>query len=368
MSWFTIEPRDPLMVRDGRPFGLDTEGARSQDFPPPSVTAGMVRSRIGFAKGQDGTFGLSPGQARAISVQGPLLLSLSGPSTEAPTLLLAAPRDCVLFPVEGREDQWERHRLAPQAVPGEPRPSSLPASLAAVVPVAEMPAAKAAAGPAFWTAKELESWLAAPAPSPDTLERSRTRPALVHERRIHVAIDPHTGTAEDGKLFQTDGLRFEQHVGPPFQVERLAVAIRCDDPALRPGLATLGGERRLSVLQPLASDPTWAAPSLGESRRARVVLLTPALFDSGAIPATIAGATVVAAAVGRPQVVSGWDMAVRGPKATRRMAPAGSVYWVELPANNAPSDWAKKVHFQSISDQEQDQRDGFGLAAVGVWA
>lgn len=51
MSWFLLEPRDPLMVRDGRPFGLDTDGARSLDFPPCSVTAGALRTRVGFAVG-----------------------------------------------------------------------------------------------------------------------------------------------------------------------------------------------------------------------------------------------------------------------------------------------------------------------------
>ena len=109
----------------------------------------------------------------------------------------------------------------------------------------------------------------------------------------------------------------------------------------------------------------WAPPALPQAR-ARVVLLTPALFAEGAVPQQIRGAQVVAAAVGRPQPISGWDMAARGPKPTRRMAPAGSVYWVDLTGQD-PAEWARRVHLKGICSDEQDSRDGFGLAAVGVW-
>lgn len=47
------------------------------------------------------------------------------------------------------------------------------------------------------------------------------------------------------------------------------------------------------------------------------------------------------------------------------MAPAGSVYWVEFDDNQAAKAWASAHHFKTISDNEQDQRDGFGLIAIG---
>jgi CRISPR-associated protein Cmr3 len=122
-------------------------------------------------------------------------------------------------------------------------------------------------------------------------------------------------------------------------------------------LSALEGER-----------PDWPAPNI--SARARVLLLTPALFAEGAVPGEIAGARVIAAAVGRPQTISGWDMAAGGPKPTRRMAPAGSVYWVDLSGMSEMrrSDWCAAVHFQSVCSDEQDNLDGFGLAVVGVSA
>ena len=77
---------------------------------------------------------------------------------------------------------------------------------------------------------------------------------------------------------------------------------------------------------------------------------------------------VVAAAVPRAQIVSGWDFAAGGPKASRRMAAAGSVYWVELPADLDAAAWLAKVWMKCIPNPKnpQDSRDGFGLCAVGV--
>ncbi|MCZ7627149.1 MAG: hypothetical protein M5R38_16520 [Candidatus Methylomirabilis sp.] len=42
-------------------------------------------------------------------------------------------------------------------------------------------------------------------------------------------------------------------------------------------------------------------------------------------------ARLVSAAVPRAQVISGWDLAQRRPKAALRAAPMGTVYWLEAP-------------------------------------
>jgi CRISPR-associated protein Cmr3 len=102
-----------------------------------------------------------------------------------------------------------------------------------------------------------------------------------------------------------------------------------------------------------------------EGSRLRVVLLTPAIFHNGSAPDKILGARVVASAVGRPEVSSGWDYKRKRPKSSRRMASARSVYWVDL--GDVPKrDWIERAWMQNISDDEQERRDGFGLAVVGV--
>ena len=129
----------------------------------------------------------------------------------------------------------------------------------------------------------------------------------------------------------------------------------------------LGGERRLSTLEPepetVDTDPMAMKVLLSKQNRLRVILLTPAIFTDGAVPKAILGAPVVAAAVGRPQVVSGWNYAKNAPKPTRRMAPAGSVYWVEPKDTEA---WVSRAWLACCSDAKQDRLDGFGLCVLGV--
>jgi CRISPR-associated protein Cmr3 len=71
--------------------------------------------------------------------------------------------------------------------------------------------------------------------------------------------------------------------------------------------------------------------------------------------------------VPRPETISGWDFETRRPKASRRLVSAGSVYWLELHGEpDARVGWAREVWMQNVSDEDQDKRDGFGLAVVGV--
>ena len=200
--------------------------------------------------------------------------------------------------------------------------------------------------------------------------------AFPRERRFHVSIDPATGSALDGHLFSVEGLRLVDEDGG--DASRYAIGFACEHPDLKPGIGTLGGERRISFVREADAS---SAPSFPEgrisadARRLRVVLLTPGLFELGFRPTSIAGARVVACAVGRPDVISGWSFEKpAGPKPARRMAPAGSVYWVELSDGANAEDWARRVWMTCISDlaprghgkADQDRRDGFGLCLVGV--
>lgn len=75
-------------------------------------------------------------------------------------------------------------------------------------------------------------------------------------------------------------------------------------------------------------------------------------------------------ALGRPLVVSGWDLKANRPKPSRRAVPMGSVYFLRFPEGwdgDRIARWLEEVWFQNLSDEEQDRKDGFGLAAVGLW-
>ena len=368
MTWWTLLPRDPLLVRDARPFSARASAARSMPFPLPSVVAGALRTRVGFAlrEPESRAFALTPAGARQIGVGGPLLCRVRQGGSVEP--LFAAPQDAVLFS-GAQHTGWSTFALAPSTSSSGDL-SSLPQGLRPVEATRPMPVDKPARdAPAYWGADALRQWLAAPG-AVRQLAPEQSAPPLPRERRVHVAIDPLTGTAKDGALFETDGLRFVHQVSHRAWSgsDHYRILVRCEHGGLNEGHQSVGGERRLSVIEPVELGASLGLPlPQVEGRRARVLLLTPGCFDAGAVPPSLQGATVVAAAVGRPTVVSGWDLAARGPKPTRRLAPAGSVYWVEIPKHLDASEWVSRVHLHEVSDAEQDRNDGFGLAAVGAW-
>ena len=263
--------------------------------------------------------------------------------------------------------------------------------------------------PSHWDWPTLRDWLLQgdPIRCGDALLKC-AHTELLGEHRIHVALGESL-TAREGMLFHTPGLRFassprlqcclegqahlEAACVPDMQStqstetsKRLGLWLDVSVPAalghkLAPGLAPMAGERRLVRWVPLQRDalppipePLLQAVQSSEPCQLRIVLLTPACFTAGAYPNSDAylmqlpGAPrLVAARVDRATVVSGWDFKERSPKATRRLAPAGSVYWVELGGDVAARlEFLKQVWFRNISDDPQARRDGFGLAAVGV--
>ncbi len=372
MTAWLLTPRDSLMVQDGRPCYAG-QSLRTLDFPWPSSLAGFVRTTAGRDP-KTGKFELTPQQARAIAIQGPFLVQTHADNKTPPVFFAPAPLDVLWQTAETEAKEVQRFRLAPvddSLLPAGCGHDLQGTGLRLLAPVGKTPKGKPISGSAFWSWADLEDWLLKPPTQPDQPVQPFGLSALQRERRTHVSIDPTTQTAEDSKLFSTEMLRFvrrvEDHKGVTTYAQ-FSLAFGCTDKGLKEGIGCLGGERRLSMLakspHPLPAFPEKKFPK--DQRLLRVVLLTPAIFAQGFRPKDPPDATLVAAAVGRPQVISGWDMETQAPKATRRMAPAGSVYWFQLNDNTDPVAWAKQRWLRSLCDDEQDQRDGFGLCAVGV--
>lgn len=370
MSTWLIEPRDTVVLRNGRSIG---EGGmmRSLWFPWPSTIAGLLRYRAGTDAGT-GRFGLTPEAAKRIPVAGPWLarLDAQGAITE---WFMPAPLDCVWQRAHG--GPWRRTPLTPRPPIAGHLCDAGVKGLELVGPLRPLTQDKPAAdAPVFWSWTDLSAWLANPAACPKSFHNRPGLDALKREFRTHVTIAPATQTAEEGMLYGAEHLRFTRRGS--VSIDRYAIVVRCDEASLqtRSGVALLGGERRVSSFRAAARTLDMAPPpivgTLGS--RLRVVLVTPAIFAEGAVPREIAGAKVVAACVGRPEVISGWDMArddrngkrvERGEKPTRRMAPAGSVYWVEVEGDARR--WAERAWLTCVSSDEQDRLDGFGLCVVG---
>ena len=399
-SWI-IEPRDPLIVRDGRPFG-PTPGARAESlpFPFPSTVAGGVRTRAGVnPQGRFVDTTETVEWVKKIAVRGPLLMELAV-NGQVSEWFAPAPADALLFNPDKRADygladdtadaraQIWRSYLRPIAIPSEAM-GNVPTAVPYLVGPERYDASKPLAEPPrFWRWSQLEPWLLQPQSGP-VVPAGLGHRGPQADQRMHVSIEADRLIARDGALFQTRGLEFTGKGG-----QRLALLAASDTEfrAFSGGLAPLGGERRLvrwqrwpvGIADPLATPcPPDVVQTIQCQKFCRLLLLTPALFTQGWHPDSLMLAgdsgvtiTVVGAAVPRPQVVSGWDFQKYngpgkekgGPKPSRRLAPAGAVYFLRLSGEPAAiGKWITSVWMQAVSDNPLDRADGFGLAAVGTW-
>lgn len=404
-TWTTwlIEPRDPLIVRDGRPFGPDP-GARaaSLPFPSPSTIIGGLRHKAALLA--NGSFDHTMiDTILQMMLRGPLLVALADPDTSTEPQIAhwyaSAPADAVVIKPDTGGEALIKQLRPLGALQGEQ--TNMPDGLDLVGMVDPIKGKADDKALRFWHWKHFAQWLMAPSDGTPVPNDFGLR-GLENDERMHVSVVPETQTAREGFLFQTRGLSFtwrdrEAAKQQAFRTQRLALATAVSSVAdtfthFAGGLSPLGGERRLMRWQKAVLD--WPTPPAGlfdrivKDKHCRIVLLTPALFKEGYRPPVqwkIDGLTlhVRAAAVPRAQIASGWDMAADNgtdaegrsrpkgkPKPTRRLAPAGSVYFVQFDdntSNSAIHDWLQRQWLTCVSDVEQDRRDGFGLTVFGSW-
>ena len=386
-NWHTwlIEPHDPLIARDGRPFN-NTPGARatSLPFPVPTTVAGATRTLAG-SDPNTGHFTAQPEDVRKWAMRGPLLVELHGVTPDI-TWLLPAPADALLL-THADSNLALRKQLVP--LTNAQATSDLESDLCLIGTRDYDPAKPLANPPTYWRWEQLWGWLhAAKHADKDVTISALGHRGPVAEGRIHVGIDQATQTASEGMLFQTRGLEFthRERDASLQQAVRMALALASDAP-LRAAIAPVGGERRLARWQkvnaPLPGNNEQIATistAIATAGGCRVLLLTPALFNGGFRPNTqsylmqpLVGTniqiTLRGVAIGRAQVLSGWDMEQGGPKPTRRFVPAGTVLFLNVQGDStAIQNWVEDHWMHCVSDGEQERRDGFGLAVFGAWS
>lgn len=337
-----IEPLDVLFLRGNKLFGDPGSFGEALVPPWPSVAAGAIRSALlvhkgvdlqRFAKGEveDPEMGKpeQPGKFRVTDFR--LALRFADGRVEP---LYAPPADLV---IRRRDDGMvETLRMRPHALPGGIESSSATAMLA-VLPERER--GKAEGG--YWLTQEgWQAYLAGRNVDPQThLVKSSDLWKL--DSRVGVGLDPVQRKAADGKLFtvQAVALRKRHHGGEcNYDVGFLAETTGADIPktlALR-----FGGDGRGAIMHVVQTKPMELDyDAIVKAGRCRIVLTSPGIFEGGwkflGLDANnrlaLAGVTgrLVCAAVPRAEVVSGFDLAKWQPKAAQRVAPTGSVYWLD---------------------------------------
>ena len=232
MTLWTIEPRDPILLRDGRPFGL-APGARAEslEFPFPSTVAGAARTQAGTAA-QNPFAGDSAKPLLQIAVRGPLLVEIGDGNNQPLQWYAPAPADAVLLekdlPDGAEKDADKVERKPPDCQPSKPKktvflrrmaPQPVPAGAATdldddddhLAPVGMMQPDKSkpfGSAPHFWNWATFEKWLRAPNDDDNAAPKQRGHDGPTRESRVHVTIQADKQTAADGRLFQTRGMEF----------------------------------------------------------------------------------------------------------------------------------------------------------------
>ena len=377
-AWLVLS-RDPLIFRDGRPFeAVPGSRARSLPFPHPTTLAGALRTREGFQK-HGGNFEDNETVQALLQrrIWGPYLAEKDNQG-QLRAWYIPAPQDA-LWVKEG--DAITRYWLRPVEAPGITEMPDRPdksENLRLVGPKKHIKAKPYRQAPAFWSWEALKEWLVNPQDGP-VVPESVGLPALLQESRMHVHIDPGTHTAKEGFLFQTTGLRFvfvPDGKGWP-EARHLALLVRTDA-EIDEGIGYLGGERRAVYWEPV----DWSPPSppeevlrSAERGAVRMMLVSPAYFEKGYLPTWLQNAVESVQAnvqavvlTQRAVAISGWDMKAGHEKPSRRLVPAGAVYYLRLEGSpEARRRFVETLWFQPVSDAEQDRRDGLGQVVFGVW-
>lgn len=378
MSLKLVIPRDPLIFRDGKPFtAVPGERSKSMPFPFPATLAGAIRTR----KGTNTTGEFDKTQIESllnISVRGPFLVELDE-NLKITKWYFPAPADALLVT---ENKTTTRYALAPLNV-SETQYSIQDKKLKLIGTKQPVKAKPTHNPPLYWSWDLIQKWLVNP---PDEEAFDLKAPDAMHrparETRTHVSIDPKTQTAVAGALFQTSGMEFIQlKQGDPLSKSRqLALTIETTADFAN-GMGFLGGERRVIRWENVQGEeaeipecPQNVKDQIKQDGHCRLILATPAYFTEGYLSTEFEkkyNVKIQAVAMQRYQTISGWDYAAndgRGaPKPTRRLVPAGSVYFIKFEDKSQIQNFINEVWLHSISDDEQSQRDGFGLALLGAW-
>ncbi|HEU4636124.1 MAG TPA: type III-B CRISPR module-associated Cmr3 family protein [Edaphobacter sp.] len=372
-----LVPRDGIFCKDGRGWQTSSAGrGYALDWPWPSTILGALRTAWGRLEEHrtKTAFGANEWRTRT-GLQLTRTLTLRRPFNAYWT------SDHVVWPVPS-DALWVQDRG--EVVRLNPTPSPVPTlgrdddaiRESLWRPTVEFEG-KPLARPRWLSAQDFASWLAGVSVSAhsDTAVPSPTK-----RRQTRIGIRPDELTAGDGALFSHEVLETLERCA------EWAIGAEVTLPSGSfPPVGALGSDSRTVKIEPipptLFDPPQRVIDSFSDGMFGmRLVAVTPLCFEGGWLPDGIhvteglyqgtlkplEGELILRAAfVGRPVHVSGWDMAVQAPKPTSRMAPPGSVFFIQradrkpFTKADARSMWLARLGGRTD--------EGFGLVVPGTW-
>jgi len=338
-TWYFLQAQDVWMFRDSKPFAAGASFLATSIFPPtPQTMQGIIRTHLyelGAAYGDAQTL------PDGFQIQGPFVGRWSGgkPEIYIPLPLDVMVSDGKLHLMQVGEANYGYQTNLPQEIAKNWRPLVLPS---------DVKAGKQEEG--RWI--RLADYLGGDLSNAQTL---KTDALFEREPRTGIGLNAGRRTAEDKMFYNAEFIRPRQDVGLLVGVNKeVAEAFGAS------GILAMGGEGRCATYQQV----TYTPPAVSVGDNLKLVLLTPAYFSEGWRPKGGWGdfGTLVSAALGKPQPISGWDVANGKPKPLYHFMPAGSVYYFQggsyagdIPFTETPANTIDYGHI------------GFGQVAVGTW-
>ncbi|MCX7719158.1 MAG: type III-B CRISPR module-associated protein Cmr3 [Candidatus Sumerlaeaceae bacterium] len=388
-----IAPVNTVIARDGRPIQTGRP-MKSLPWLFPSVAVGSFRTLLGKRVPTGTSVADLPARLKSVAFRGVL------PVIED-QLYLPAPADAVVKAAVNKSPRPVVALRPASLREGEflNFPDGASALMPTQLPESETEDFKPDKKPAWWSVEKLAEWLLDPrdskfqVPAAQDLANGRAKDGFwsgpLFDERMHVSIEPNSGVAAEARLYKTVSLALPENVSLSARVghdesdsELVSIAAKLDD------LHPLGGDRKLARWTTVNGGQVdgWQCPKnlrakLGDTKRIRMVLATPALFAGGWKPAWLNDdlegtpptasndlkLKLVGVSTERWVPVSGFSLenGHLGPKVIRRLVPAGGVYFFEVVQGTAET--LVDCWLESVCDQEQDRLDGFGLAVWGIW-
>ena len=317
-----ISQIDTLFFRDARPFGPASHA--QSGLPMPQTLTGAIRTLLLDYHGIDwqdfrsrvrehdsfrqclASLGTEFEKVADVRVRGPWLFHNNEVLVPAPLSLrktkagdpqqllrldpLIAPPPGWRPPYPGIHPLWRRKRGALEATPAYIRPQGLKVFLQGRTPCAAD----------FRKGEELFSY----------------------DRRTGIGRNRASGTAGDGMIYTVNLLALKQGVSFYSEITgpKNILSVFTD----RQRVMRLGGEGRHVTIDTLQRPFEWPSADLADANGRVLLLTTPAYLNDDFCQ----DMGILAAAIGEPVAISGWDMARGGPKPNRFMMPAGSVLFL----------------------------------------
>lgn len=367
-----IEPNDILMFRDGRPFaGGDDHFARVIFPPSPATFYGALRSHIlSHSWSEFDKYKSEPGQIPenirseigTPEELGTLTLrqfTLARRNSSGVTQFFPMPMDVVK---EKGNEEKRTYLLKPSKLSGGRMTTDLSHGLNNPWIHSENPM-EAVSG--FLSTDETRRYLIGEAPS------GETEPEKLFEREERTGIRKNRDkrSVETGGLYSVEYVRLNEDTGFAIEVENTKLLPES-------GMLRLGGDNRSARY----STGSWAEipvepikKKIAETKRFKIILTTPAVFNKGWLPGCINSDTMrgqieeitvrlISACIGKPIAIGGYDFVKNMPKVMKKAVSAGSVYYFEL-VDGSVDALFERLWLQSISDERA--QEGFGITLIG---